>query len=104
MKTLQIFTAVRSDKISDSRIWKLSPNDIRCAISFKNVGTADATINGKKLNAGDPMLSFEFTWPICDTTSYDIKFAASGTRSIEVDEIIVQKIGTIEIEQTFLQK
>ncbi len=57
-----------------------------CSISFKNIGTVDATVNGMPLLAGDPMRTFENELPHGDNTSYSLQFNTGvGTRQVIVD-------------------
>jgi hypothetical protein len=52
------------------------------SISFKNIGTADAFINGFPLKVGDPMVTFGNEVPHEDITTYSISFDGAGAKRV----------------------
>lgn len=56
------------------------------SISFKNIGTVDATVNGIPLNVGDPMRSYNNELPHLDTTQYIVLFSPiAGSKQVAVE-------------------
>jgi hypothetical protein len=55
--------------------------EAKYGVTFKNIGTTDATINGFPLLAGDPPITFPVDRNEVDRTKYTIKFTG-GTGEI----------------------
>lgn len=87
---------------SQAQSFKAQPKERMAAISFKNVGTVDATVNGLELKAGDPMMTFDGDLGMIDNTTYELKFAATGGK-VEVTRTLIDDIRLISVEIPLVQ-
>jgi hypothetical protein len=78
---------------SETLVFNESSNVV--SIAFKNVGTDNATINGAKLNAGDPMYSISVAETAQIEGNFAVNFANINTRIVEV--VIAARIGFREV-------
>jgi hypothetical protein len=87
--------ALRTMILNRSETLVFSEADNVVSVAFKNVGADNATINGAKLNAGDPMYSIGVAETAQLLGNFAVNFANTSVRNVEV--VIASRIGFKEI-------
>lgn len=82
---------LRTMLLSRSETLVFNESDNVVSVAFKNVGVDNATINGAKLNAGDPMYSIGVAETAQLLGNFAIQFANVSARNVEV--VIASRIG-----------
>jgi hypothetical protein len=84
--------ATRTIFIQKSETLVFAEHDNVVCVAFKNVGSDNATLNGAKLNSGDPMYTVGVAETSILISNFNLQFAGiSASKVVEV--VIASRIG-----------
>jgi hypothetical protein len=90
--TLLPIISTRSIFVQKNETLTFAEHDNTVCVALKNVGSDDATVNGLKLNSGDPMYTIGVAETSILLASFNIQFAGVSASKI-VEVVIASRIG-----------